>query len=594
MSDEDASFAALHAGKRRGLIIVGGNLVLLIMMLGVPWLRGYLRTRELLRAFAAYGACLYDGEPAQEPGLGMPSGHEARLATRVLRVPGFAARCDGALEQLAPRAVIFILPGLKVAEADLRAAVALLRQQLAPLSARVPGAPLPIKPLQAIERLRAGLANHTTAAGMRVAPPEQAFRLSDADTLPTPTRVPVATGPGAAISLWGSDDELRALALDKAGISYAQLRAGKLEQTRVPRPKLLEGATPIGLPRDFVWAMPRARCDTRAGGCAEKALGIAGIRLPVSAPPVPRWLGGHPRGRVDRSIWRSDARIAVVAERSDGGSELREFTLAPEAELGVTADMPPLEATRVWPTSVRGEPLLLSQAGEPRVLFVSKAEQTVSLHELTPHGVTRLESVPGQGAPWLVGCRDDAALHLVFGHDEALVLASLRDDVLTRSELVTLPLRDVVDAHDAARDRVVPVCGGGSRMIAIVHDRRDRLWRLSCSESGGKCALEPIGARVRSFAARAQAGRLVVAYAGDATQSQIRVRSSLLHAPAGDDEQVPAACWSDARGMCGPPLLSEAGGRLVLAALEGGDLRVLESADAGQSWRALEGLSRYH
>ena len=594
MKDEELTSAALHAGKRRGLIIVAGNLLLLVVMLGVPWLRGYLRTRALLGTFAAYGACLYDGEPAQDPGLGMPAGHEARFATRVLREPGFVRRCDGVLEQLAPEPAIFILPGLKVAEADLRAAVSLLREQLAPLSARVPGAPLPIKPLQAIERLRAGLANHATAAGMRVAPPEEAFRLSSTDSLPTPTRVPLATGAGASIMLWGSDDELHALALDRAGISYAQLRAGKLEQTRSPRPKLLESATPAHLPRDFVWAMPRARCDARTGGCADKALGIAGIRLPVSAPPVPRWLGAHPRGRVDRSIVRSDARIAVVAERADGGSELREFTLAPEAEIGAPADMPPLDATRVWPSHADGEPLLLALQGEPRVLLARHADQGVSLVELTSEAQRPLAALTGQGAAWLTGCSDDTSLRVAFGHDEGMVLVALRDGALTVSSPVTLPLRDVIDAHAAARDRVVAVCGQDTRMRAVVHDRRDRLWSVACPAEGGACALEPVASRVRSFAVRAHAGRLVVAYAGDGTASQIRVRSLALDVPTPGEEQVPAVCWSDARGLCGPPLLAEAGRRLLLAALEGGDLRVLESADAGRTWRQLAGLSRYH
>src|SRR5690606_27189439 len=136
------------------LVIGLGNLLLLVVMLGVPWVRGYFRTRALWDAFARYEACLYGGEPRREPGLGMPQGHEAYFATRALREPGWAAACDDELSALAPDEALFIMPGLKVAEADLRAAVKLVRAELAPLSVRTPGAHLSTRPLRALDRLR--------------------------------------------------------------------------------------------------------------------------------------------------------------------------------------------------------------------------------------------------------------------------------------------------------------------------------------------------------------------------------------------------------------------------------------------------------
>ncbi|MET0344425.1 MAG: hypothetical protein ABW252_25655 [Polyangiales bacterium] len=593
MEEDELPSAAMHAGKRRWLVVVGGNVALLVVMLGVPWLRGHLRTRALLRAFASYGACLFDGRPRDDPGLGMPPGHEARFATRVEREPGFASRCDTALSALAPEPAIFILPGLKVAEGDLRAAAALVREQLATLATRTPGEALSIKPLAAIERLRAGLANHALASGRLEAPDAEAFRLSQARDLPTPTRLPLATGAGAALALWGSDAELHALAIDRAGISYAQLRAGKIEQTRTPRPKLLEASVPAGVPSAFVWAMPKSRCDARQGGCADKALGVAGIRLPIAETPAPRWLGAHPGGRPDRSVLRGEDGVRVAAMRADGDVELRTFTLAPGHD-PASADLPPLAAAAIAPVHAPGDPLLLLSAGRPRLLLAQRDGDAARVVELTDSDVQLRARLEGAGTPWLVGCDDGAELGLAFGHENALVLAALRGDEVVAFPPVEVALRDVIDEADPARDRVVRLCVGPARALALALDRRGKLLRVQCLAGAERCEVAPVAAQVRTFAARVQGGRLVVAYASGAEAAQIRVRSDALDGQGESESSVPATCWSDARGMCGPPSLAEAGRRLLLAAREGADLRVLESADGGRTFSPLAGLSRYH
>ncbi|MDB4973762.1 MAG: hypothetical protein JWN48_2103 [Myxococcaceae bacterium] len=597
MAQDDIA-SDLHAGKRRILVIVGGNLALFVVMIGIPWLRGYLRTRALWHAFGAFGACLFGGKVAPEPGLGVPLGYESQFATRALERPGWFNECNDELARLAPSDATFLMPSVKVAENDLRAAVELVKKELAPLTARAPGTRLSSRPLRAIERLRAGLANHTSATGAVQVPEGEAFVLDPtAHVLPTPTRLPLYAGANALLSLWGSDVELSALATDQTGISYVHVRGGQLEQTRTPRPKLLEAAVPRAEPSSFVWAMSQPRCLERATGCADKALGVANINVPVTAIPAPRWLGAHPRGRIDRSLWRSEDRIVIAALASREGpaadTQVREFSLDPASEASATADMPPLAPAKKWSVQASGDPLLLTLDGQPVVLMASTAEHRAELSRLTPDATSPLLALPGDGKAWVAGCADESALQLAFGHEHALSLGKLaRDGSFSSFEPVPIELHDVISERDAARDRVVPLCELASGQQAVVHDRRDRLLLVSCEADKPRCKVEPLAASVRSFAVLARARRLIVAYAGEGESTQVRVRSLDVEAPQNAEERVPAVCWSDFKGLCGAPVLARVGERALLGAREGTDLRVLESADEGITWQPLKGLGK--
>jgi hypothetical protein len=590
MLDEQAlDVRALHGNKKRWLTIVGGNVALLVVMVGIPWFRGYLRSRELWHAYAVYGACLFGGAPNAEPGLGLPAGHEAYFATRAVREPGWAQRCDAKLQALALPEATFILPSVKVAEMDLRAAVKLLHNELLPLAARAPGTRFSVRPLRAFERLRAGLANHTRASGAVEVPEGAAFTIpSSVSVLPTPARFPLYAGAHALLSLWGTDSELNALATDHTGISYVRVEGGQLTQNRVTRPKLLEAALPRARPESFVWAMARARCAERERGCADKALGIARVALPVESIPTPRWLGAHPSGRLDRSMWRDDARVIVAAATSQGSTELREFTLDRESEASAQPDMPPLAATKTWPVRAPGDPLLLARAGGPRVLMVARSEDEMTLSELTPDALTPITSLAGAGAPWLVACQDGESIQLAFGHEHALVVRQNE----AQFEPLAVELASVVDLQDAAYDRVRPVCGAGATLRTLVHEKGGRLALVSCTPGEAKCKSEPVASDVHGFAALVHNERLIVAYSGAGESSQVRVRSMSLVQPDAAEEQIPAVCWSDARGLCSMPTLALVGERVLLGAREGTDLRVLESGDAGLTWVPMKGLAR--
>ncbi|HEX5661281.1 MAG TPA: hypothetical protein VFX59_29025, partial [Polyangiales bacterium] len=94
------------------------------------------------------------------------------------------------------------------------------------------------------------------------------------------------------------------------------------------------------------------------------------------------------------------------------------------------------------------------------------------------------------------------------------------------------------------------------------------------------------------FASVVHNQRLIVAYAGAGDASQVRVRSMSLSQADAAEEQVPAVCWSDSRGLCSTPTLALVGERVLLGARESTDLRVLESGDAGLTWIPLKGLDR--
>lgn len=578
----------LHAKKRRWLVVVGGNLTVLIVMLGVPWLRGYLRTRALWQAFGVYGACLYDGETVPSPGLGMPVGHEAQFATRALREPSFYARCDEALSALAPGEVTFLAPAVKAAETDLRGAVALVKGELLPLSQRTPGTRLSRRPLAALERLRAALASHTRATGAVDVPERDAFALpKGGDVLPTPARLPLGESGLAQVALWSEADTLHAFALAATAVSSLSLRDGTIWTGRLTRPKLLEAALPSEAPRMLVWAMARGRCLERATGCSDKTAGIAPLVSPLSELPAPRWLGAHPSGRPDRTMVIDEARVWVLAERRDG-AELREFTLDGGASRD---DETPLAATRTGPTVPLGSSLLLVHAGTPRVLAASALDGAAVLSEQTVDGARPIGTHEGKGDPWLVGCTDPAGLALAFGDDTGLRLARLgADGTTTLSESIALALRDVVHINDVRRDRVLRVCGTPGQEVALVRDAGDQLALVRC-RSGEPCRVERLGSGVYGIGARIFGTRLIVAYAGAGESSQVRVRAIALDQPVSDEEVVPAVCWSDGEGLCGLPQLTQRGAHVLLATRSGADLSLLESAD-GLTWSTLRGLQK--
>jgi hypothetical protein len=588
-----AEFAALGAKKRRVLLALLGNVILLVLMVGGPWLRGYLRTRALWRDFARYSACLYGGSPNLEPGLGLPRGSEAHFAARVFeRAPDWPERCAPQLAALTPDEPIFLLPSVKRAEMDVRAAIALLKNELKALAVRVPGERLSTRPLRALEHLRAALSQHALAAGALEVPAADAFRRAPGRGLPIPTRVPLYASSDARVSLWGADSDFHALAVDRNGVSYVRVAGGALEQARLPRPKLLEAFLPGPARGLFVWAMPRARCRERSAGCAHKTIGLAPLQLPLSALPEPRWFGAHPAGRIDRSVWAGQARILVAAEAAQRQIEVRELLL-PETAATPSADLPPLPAAQVWRATTHGDPWIVELRGEPWVLVARTAEHATELVRLIPSGAQVLAQLPAGKSAWLVGSSCNGGASFSFGSDSALLVGAIAPDgQISLHAPLPLALHDVVHDNDSAHDRVRNVCSAHERLFALARDPKDNLLAISCQHDVAACQSRAIASGVHTFSALAFDDRVLVAYAGSKNLAQLRLQTLDAGGETRVAERVPSPCWAPSGGMCGTPLLEQVGARILLGAREGTDLMVLESADRGASWEPLRGLKR--
>lgn len=595
-SPEGADFAALHAKKRRFLFALLGNVVLLVVMVGGPFLRGYVRTRSMWSEFGRFGACIYGAKPSAEPALGVPQGSEAHFAARVLqRAPGWPESCQKVLSELSPDEPIFLLPSLKRAELDIRAAAKLVHGELSALGVRVPGERLSVRPLRAIEHLRAALARHASSAGVLDVPETDAFVLTPGAGLPIATRVPLYASSEARISVWGTDSDFHALAVDMTGVSSVRVWNGGMQQQRFPRPKLLEAFLPSAEGGLFVWAMPRARCREKEGGCVQKAMGVAALRLPLSELPKPRWLGAHPAGRIDRSVWPAADRLLVVAEAKEQRREVRELPM-PEGEMADPSELPPLAAQKVWPHQALGESLFVELAGQPSALFAENNSEATELTRVSSEGAQSLAKLPAGAEPWLVEGSCAGGDHmLAFGNDRTLALAALS----ASGELHVwpeqpIPLHRVVDERDPAHDRVRTLCVPKGRALAVLRDDKEGLSVLACDRESNSCRSHALANGVYSFAALSLGERVLVAYAGSRNTAQIRVQTLDARGQTRLAERIPAACWAPTGGLCGTPLLERVGSRLLLGAREGTDMLVLESADDGASWEPLRGLKKGH
>jgi hypothetical protein len=607
-SPELVELTRAAAKKRRLLWALLGNVVMLVVLLGGPFVRGILRAHDAIRDFGAFGVCMYGGTPLSEgaeAGLGVPIGSEAHFAARLIqREKGWPDRCLEILHETLADQPIFLLPSVKVAEGDVRAAVELVERELTAVLVRVPGERMSTRPLRAIEHLRAALSRHALTAGVIDVPSADAFRLEAAHGLPIPTRVPLYASTDARVSLWGADSELSALSVDTTGVSYVHVGAGSMAQLRLPRPKLLEGFLPTETGGVFLWAMPRTRCRERKEGCANKAMGVGQFSPPLSELPLPRWLGAHPAGRLERSVWARGTRVLVIAEAAEQRRELREFALSSEPVDKATSELPPLQAVSRSGPLASDDAWLSSLAGEPLLLAVSRVEERTELLRLTDDGLQKLADLPGAAdSAWLSGrsCADGAALS--YGNEHALVAARLSNEgVLTTWPAFAIGLRDVIHDREPGYDRVKNLCLPDGGALLLLRDGDDQLHALACAKDGAPCRENLLAKQVRSVAElllepelkKNAKPRVLVAYAGAKNLAQIQLRELDLSGASRGEPRIVSACWAPLGGLCGTPLLDRVGSRVLLGAREATDLLMLESPDEGAHWEPLRGLKKHH
>ncbi|NOY90997.1 MAG: hypothetical protein GXP55_07260, partial [Deltaproteobacteria bacterium] len=143
------------------------NLLLALAFVGWPLWRGRRRARAARQAFAHATACLVGGEATAAPGVVLPESAWSDYAAQVERHPqGWPQACVPLLERVAPVPATLLFPSVQSAEAELHEALKRVEAELPALHApRRPGARIPSRPLEAMQRVAAALTLLARASG---------------------------------------------------------------------------------------------------------------------------------------------------------------------------------------------------------------------------------------------------------------------------------------------------------------------------------------------------------------------------------------------------------------------------------------------
>jgi hypothetical protein len=625
---------AFRPNTRPLLIAIAVNAVIAVLLLGLPYYRGQRLAQGSVQAFAVFGSCAIGGKPEPQPGLALPPDERSHFADKVLHERAdWPGRCAASLRAVAPEQAIFLWPSVKRAGADVSAAADLVERELSALErARKQGVTrIPERPLLAIGKLRAALTLLARAASVSDTLDQPAIRFErESPTAIEPTRLPIMAAETAAMDMWLRNGGIEALALDIRGLSWLALDRGEVDRTRVKRSSLLRGTVRVAAPAGYetygVFAMPEERCASDEHKCARRATGVASITrdalfaADARNPLSPQWLAAHPAERFDRSVRIDPLHIEVLAlADATGALALRRFArveaepepaLQPAAEPAAPASGAeterapprPSAALETWPlTADTAQPFDITFVPEQGALNVALAraiETGVEASLIDPRSATPSALVLGTaagGKPFITRCRDVAPSSslerswLAFGSNAELALvrvasANGQAPALTPLARAVVTVRDPIHAIDPERDHVIVRCDGGSAALLAL-TAKSELIALLCEDE--RCEQKAIASDVATFAgvlARNQQGaQLVLALSrkGDLSTAVTTWR-------LGDEPSAPrtlSGCWEPAAGMCGAPALAADGAQVVLAARERGDLRVLESQDAGTTFR---------
>lgn len=593
--DAKAWARAVHQTRRRWFITLFGNAALFGLMLGVPYARGLMRAEDIRRGYANAVACLLGGQPAPVPGIGALDDEAGRLAANMLtRDPRWLARCDGALARIAPPSAMFVWPAAKEGEARVREAVQILRRELSVLRKLPQGQRLPIRPVRALAQLDQALSQHAVQTGALNIPPQAAVLFTAAAPHPTPARLPLYASTDAALTLWGNDSELYAVAVDRTGLSYLHADKGGMQRARHVRPKLLQSFMRQGDVGYLAYAISAQKCREREGGCAKKSMGLARVTLPLTNLPEPRWLASHPAHRLDQSLRRTTSGWWVAAATELGQAELRQLYLPEEIGGGTDTTLPPVPLRAAASQTVQ-QVLFLEEATNTSALGAAlrDGESVLIRMALADTPEVKLASLPNAHTAWAAACSSEGSSGLMLGSGSEVLLGTLQAD--THHVWPKLPLDVTAPFHekDPNRDAVVPVCLGDDAQALALDDAK-HLWSVFCAKESKVCTRTLVAEQVDAFSVTRGETSVVVAYAGADDAAQIRIQRFDLQGRMHEKARVPSACWAPKGGMCGPPLLTRIGMRMVLTAREGTDMLMLESPDDGLHWQPLAHDGQVH
>lgn len=580
---------AVGGAKRRWLIIVVANAALVAGLLGGAALRGQTRARSTWQRYDRFAKCLYGHETPRGSRPDVLASEAARYATRVLATPRpFTKRCAVLLAAIAPSDDIFVLTSLKRAEAQVREAVRVASVELGALKqAQSPSEPISLRPLRALLQLRQVLDDYDERAGSLTGPASPERQRETTPTLPAPGRVPLYAGADAVVSLWGNDSVLRAVALDRTGLSYLSMSHQVDTTARFARPRLLRDFLLVDERVILIWGTAPERCR-QLGGCIGKTTGIAAAMLPLTQLPTPRWLEGHLAARADRSMALGTVTLALAAE-SEAGAEVRTFPWASAHLAASLVALPPLAASDS-PAPVPRRPLLLTREdGAPLALTTDEQGDRSLLFAASDGQRSRpLAVLPRRATTWVTACYGFGRGGFSFGTESELLPGEFDANASRAFPAVALATERPVHTSHRGRDRVHTFCLPDGVMASVL-DRRGRLMIITCSRGSEACTTAVVATGVDHYAALVTEGSVLFAYAGKADGSPVRVRSVDWRGSPMAAERIPAACFAPTNGMCGAPVLARLGRRVVLAAQNGTDLVALESPDLGRTWQRLHG-----
>lgn len=562
LDDESAQF---RPNIRPFLIAAAVNVALGAVLLGIPYSRGPDRAEAVPGRFAAFSACLFDGEALDDPGLGLPSGERARYASLVIRGPAdWPARCLPALDALPPEESRFLFPNVKNAEAELRAAVGLTRRELEALArARGDGeVSVPDRPMRALQQLRGALAELGLVTGVeRLSADHDAIRFAPAE-VPTPSLIPLRVSLQGEWALTMREGALLAGAIDDGRVSHVRVAEGGVDLRYTRRPRSVRGMQTDAAPPWAFWTTPEAQCDEDR--CVHRATGV-GAFLEARQDLEPMfWLQGHPAS-VPSGIFVT-GRTAWIAAVAEEGHALRRFTL-PEPTvraIGEEREPPQIAAELEHPLTLPERPTL--RWTEDALVWAADGEGGRIGFD---GAVSTFEGPPGR--PRLATCGGWIAI------------GTARGLAMRAPSGATVSVDGALRPPGPRSLRIA--CDAGGAELWWLED--GALRRARCDGDGCAPAEAPRGA-ARAFDVTRFRGATVVAWAAHPETGPVR----LARIADETTTSVPAPCWTDpAEGLCGEPRLATDGETVALVARQEDDLRVLGSDDA-VSWRPLAGLGR--
>jgi hypothetical protein len=585
MSEEDEEAKAFRpTGRAKPVMVaVAANVVLSVVLVGWPYLRGRTRARESVTALRQFSSCLLGGAPVDEAetdivGLAIPRGERERFASLYLHSElSWPASCGASLDAMEHEPAIFLMPAVKTGEAEIHEAANAMRASLSALTdARLhTHGGVPERPLQDFSVLRAAVTSMLIANGLEADPEHAMIRFGEALDVAEPSRVPTRTAAG----WWhlASNDEVRIVAADSRAVAELFVREGNAETpanvrlVQLRRPQSARGVVVADDATWLTWTTSESTCDADERHCALRSTGLGRLREDATTLETEWWLSGHPFERAERAVFIDATHAVILARTAEEGAALRVFdraaVTAPATPVeGEVAVVEATEAERPHaPTQVIALPAMRDFALTDEALYAVESREGEAFLTRTPYDASaRSETaLPLATAQWLLTC----GAHQLVGDGRVTLLASA--GTVQRFETAT-------DApfHAASRDEdtVRVVCDATQVAWASLADGQLVMHR--CAASACETIAWPI-AGVTSFDLALHEGALW-ALASHEGSREVLVMQVGEGAP-----RAPAACWDSGHGFCGPARFGAGVGRLVIGARDESEVVLLVLGERG-------------